>query len=242
MNLSQLEKKLKIKFKDKKLLEKSLIHKSLDPINNNEKLEFLGDRVLGFIISKKLIDIYPDENEGSLDKKFASLVNKNRCLDIANKLELFNYIKTNTNKTNKYKIENKILSDTCESIIGAIFLDQGYREAKKTILNLFQDELNNLKNIKTFKDPKSVLQEKLQSKGIDPPKYQTSLKSGPPHNPVFETKLFIGKKLIVKSEGFKKSDSEKKVATEALKLLESNFHSLEKKRSFIKKIIDSLRN
>ena len=120
MNLSQLEKKLKIKFKDKKLLEKSLIHKSLDPINNNEKLEFLGDRVLGFIISKKLIDIYPDENEGSLDKKFASLVNKNRCLDIANKLELFNYIKTNTNKTNKYKIENKILSDTCESIVGAI--------------------------------------------------------------------------------------------------------------------------
>ena len=85
-------------------------------------------------------------------------------------------------------------------------------------------------------------QEKLKSKVIDTPKYQTSLKSGPPHNPVFETKLFIGKKLIDKSEGFKKSDSEKKVATEALKLIESNFHSLEKKRSFIKKIIDNLRN
>ena len=94
MNLSQLEKKLKIKFKDKKLLEKSLIHKSLDPINNNEKLEFLGDRVLGFIISKKLIDIYPDENEGSLDKKFASLVNKKTCLQIAKKLSLENYILT----------------------------------------------------------------------------------------------------------------------------------------------------
>ena len=112
---------------------------------------------------------------------------------------------------------------------------------QKTILNLFKNELT-IQNIKTFKDPKSVLQEKLQSKGIDPPKYQTSLKSGPPHSPVFETKLFIGKKLIFKSEGFKKSESEKKVAIEALKLLESNFYPLEKKKSFIKKIIDNLRN
>ena len=157
MNLSQLEKKLKIKFKDKKLLEKSLIHKSLDPINNNEKLEFLGDRVLGFIISKKLIDIYPDENEGSLDKKFASLVNKNRCLDIANKLELFNYIKTNTNKTNKYKIENKILSDTCESIIGAIFLDQGIKVVESFILNMWNDFIVNTKE--TIVDSKTKLQE-----------------------------------------------------------------------------------
>ena len=157
MNLSQLEKKLKIKFKDKKLLEKSLIHKSLDPINNNEKLEFLGDRVLGFIISKKLIDIYPDENEGSLDKKFASLVNKNRCLDIANKLELFNYIKTNTNKTNKYKIENKILSDTCESIVGAIFLDQGIKVVESFILNMWNDFIVNTKE--TIVDSKTKLQE-----------------------------------------------------------------------------------
>ena len=108
-------------------------------------------------------------------------------------------------------------------------------------MSLFKNNLKNLKNIKTFKDPKSVLQEKLQSKKIDPPKYLTSIKSGPPHNPIFETKLFIGKKLIVKSEGYKKSESEKRVATEALKLLDSNYHSLEMKRSFIKKIIDNLR-
>ena len=109
MNLSQLEKKLKIKFKDKKLLEKSLIHKSLDPINNNEKLEFLGDRVLGFIISKKLIDIYPDENEGSLDKKFASLVNKKTCLQIANQISLDKYILTFNLRNRKLKIEDKII-------------------------------------------------------------------------------------------------------------------------------------
>ena len=99
MSLNDLEKILQIKFKNKKILEKSLIHKSLDPINNNEKLEFLGDRVLGFVISKKLYEIYPDETEGALDKKFASLVNKNMCLSIANKLNLSKFIKTNTNHT-----------------------------------------------------------------------------------------------------------------------------------------------
>ena len=117
MSLNDLEKILQIKFKNKKILEKSLIHKSLDPINNNEKLEFLGDRVLCFVISKKLYEIYPEETEGALDKKFASLVNKNMCLSIANKLNLSKFIKTNTNKTNNYKPENKIISDTCEAII-----------------------------------------------------------------------------------------------------------------------------
>ena len=189
MNLSQLEKKLKIKFKDKKLLEKSLIHKSLDPINNNEKLEFLGDRVLGFIISKKLIDIYPDENEGSLDKKFASLVNKNRCLDIANKLELFNYIKTNTNKTNKYKIENKILSDTCESIVGAIFLDQGIKVVESFILNMWNDFIVNTKE--TIVDSKTKLQEFSLKKFKILPTYKLESVKGPAHKPFFKISVKI---------------------------------------------------
>ena len=89
-----LEKNLKIKFKNKDLLIKSLTHKSYDKENNNEKLEFLGDRVLGMVIAKKLLEIYPNENEGILDKKFASLVNKKTCLDIAKKLELQKFILT----------------------------------------------------------------------------------------------------------------------------------------------------
>ena len=85
-NSVNLEKKLKLKFTDKKLFIKSLTHKSYDSINNNEKIEFLGDRVLGLVIAKKLLEIYPEEKEGILDKKFASLVNKKRCLEIAKKL------------------------------------------------------------------------------------------------------------------------------------------------------------
>ena len=87
-----LEKKLKLRFSDKNIFIKSLTHKSFDSINNNEKIEFLGDRVLGLIIAKKLLELYPEEREGVLDKKFASLVNKKKCLEIAKKIELEKYI------------------------------------------------------------------------------------------------------------------------------------------------------
>ena len=82
LNFDNLEKKTKINFKNKKLLIQSLTHKSYDSVNSNEKLEFLGDRVLGLVISKKLLEIYPDEKEGILDKKLSFLVNKNKCLEV----------------------------------------------------------------------------------------------------------------------------------------------------------------
>ena len=92
LNASNLERRLKIKFIDQKILIKSLTHKSYDSKNNNEKIEFLGDRVLGLVIAKKLLEIYPEESEGILDKKFASLVNKKKCLEIGKKIELEKYI------------------------------------------------------------------------------------------------------------------------------------------------------
>ena len=90
INYQTLEKKIKVFFKNKNLLSQSLTHKSYNKEINNEKLEFLGDRVLGLVIAKKLLEIYPDEKEGILDKKFASLVNKKTCLQIAKKLILIN--------------------------------------------------------------------------------------------------------------------------------------------------------
>ena len=88
MNLTSLEKKLKINFKNKDLLIKSLTHKSFDSNNNNEKFEFLGDRVLGFVIAKKLLELYPSDSEGTLDKKLASLVNKKMCFLVCESFEL----------------------------------------------------------------------------------------------------------------------------------------------------------
>ena len=133
-----LEKKLKINFKNKELLIKSLTHKSYNNKDNNEKMEFLGDRVLGLIIAKKLLEIYPEEKEGVLDKKFASLVNKRTCLDIALNLELQKYILVFKSKNKKTLIEDKVIADSCEALIGAIYLDKGYLITEKIILNLWK--------------------------------------------------------------------------------------------------------
>ncbi len=157
INLKSIEKNLGVNFKNKNLLNKSLIHKSFDKINNNEKLEFLGDRVIGLIISKKLLSLYPDEEEGIIDKKFASLVNKKTCAQIALQLNLKKYIKTG----NSYKVlkstDEKILSDTCEALIGAIYLDQGINFAEKFILKVWSVFIKDSKITKI--DSKTKLQE-----------------------------------------------------------------------------------
>ena len=126
INYQTLEKKIKINFKDKDLLVRSLTHKSYNKEINNEKLEFLGDRVLGLVIAKKLLEIYPNEKEGILDKKFASLVNKKTCLQIAKKINLDKYILTLDIKKKKNKLEDKFVSDCCEALIGLIYLYKGF--------------------------------------------------------------------------------------------------------------------
>ena len=215
MSLNDLEKILQIKFKNKKILEKSLIHKSLDPINNNEKLEFLGDRVLGFVITKKLYEIYPEETEGALDKKFASLVNKNMCLSIANKLNLSKFIKTNTNKTNNYKPENKIISDTCEAIIGAIFLDQGSKVVENFILKIWNEYIENTQETKI--DSKTMLQEFSLKKYKVLPKYTLLKTKGPKHKPVFHVQVKIKSSKSIDGIGSSKKLAEQDAATSLLR-------------------------
>ena len=152
-----LEKKLKLKFYNPKILIKSLTHKSYDSLNNNEKIEFLGDRVLGLVIAKKLLEIYPDEREGILDKKFASLVNKRKCLEIAKKIELQKYILVFNPKNKKIVIEDKVIADCLEALIGAIYLDKGINFVEKFILNLWNEHIN--ASVVTEIDAKTKLQE-----------------------------------------------------------------------------------
>ena len=108
IDINKFQKDLRIKFKDKSLLTKALTHKSFSHNNNNEKLEFLGDRVLGFVIAKKLIELYPDDNEGLLDKKLALLVNKNTCAEIGFFICLEKVVKIHPSNSQK-KVENKII-------------------------------------------------------------------------------------------------------------------------------------
>ena len=139
-----LEKKINYFFNNKKLIKRSLVHKSENAIENNEKLEFLGDRVLGLVVSKKLYELYPNESEGDLDKRFAFLVNKRTCLKIANYLKLENYLILGHTYSKKDKAEDKILSDSCEALIGAIFLDSNIDTVEKIILSLWKMRLKKL--------------------------------------------------------------------------------------------------
>ena len=137
-NIIKAEKFLKTKFKNKSLLMSALTHKSANQKNNNEKLEFLGDRVLGLVLSKKLFDLYPNENEGVLDKKFASLVKKKTCCDVAWSLGLQNFIIIGKQKKKITIEDEKILSDCCEAVIGAIYIDRGFDFVNNYILKIWK--------------------------------------------------------------------------------------------------------
>jgi len=215
MNLNKLEKRLNISFKNKNLLIQSITHKSFNSIDNNEKLEFLGDRILGFIIAKKLLEIYPNDKEGTLDKKLASLVNKKRCLEVCKKFDLSKIIKTNTSGKKNYKIEDKIISDTCEAIIGAVFIDQGIKVAEKYILDLWKDHIN--KSTETIIDSKTKLQEYSLKKFKILPVYKLIESLGPKHKPIFKVEVKIKKLKSVFGKGFSKKDAEQSAATELLK-------------------------
>ena len=181
-NIHKLEKTINVKFKNLDLLKQSLTHKSFDTNKNNEKIEFLGDRVLGLIISKKLLEIYPDEKEGILDKKFASLVNKTTCLEIAKNINLDKFILTFNPKNKKIKIEDKIVSDSCEALIGAIFLDRGLSVAEKVVLELWKNHIKN--SIITQIDAKTKLQEFSLKKFKKLPSYKLISNTGPRHKPM----------------------------------------------------------
>jgi ribonuclease-3 len=188
-NQKILESKIKIKFKNKKLLSLSLLHKSFDLLNNNEKLEFLGDRVLGLVLSKKLFNLYPHDSEGSLDKKFASLVNRKICLKISKILELEKFlILGNTYKKNS-KIEDKILADACEALIGAIYLDSGFKIVENFILRSWNNEIK--KTAKIEIDPKTKLQEYSLKCFKKLPTYKVLSCKGPQHNPSYKVSVKI---------------------------------------------------
>ena len=209
-NLLSLQKKINIKFKDPNLLEKALTHKSYDPINNNEKIEFLGDRVLGLVIAKKLLEIYPNEKEGILDKKFASLVNKKTCLLIANNLNIEKFILILRSTKNKLKIEDKVLSDACEAIIGAIYLDKGFQVAENFILNLWKDEID--KSVITKIDAKTKLQEYSLKIYKKLPIYKLISNTGPRHKPVIKVSVKLDGCKNFYGEGKSKKDAEQSAA------------------------------
>ena len=180
-------------------------------MNNNEKIEFLGDRVLGLVIAKKLLEIYPDEHEGILDKKFASLVNKRKCLEIAKKIELQKYILVFNPKNKKIVIEDKVIADCLEALIGAIYLDKGINFVEKFILNLWNEHIN--ASVVTEIDAKTKLQEYSLKMFKTLPIYRLISNTGPRHKPLFKVSVKLKNTRIFTADGSSKKDAEQNAAT-----------------------------
>jgi len=188
-NIHKFEKDLKIKFKNKSLIIEALTHKSANQKINNEKLEFLGDRVLGLVLSKKLFDLYPKLTEGILDKKFASLVKRKTCCDIAWSIGIQNFIILGNKKKKIIKADEKILSDCCEAIIGAIYIDRGFDIVRNYILRIWKEKIE-ASNV-TILDPKTKLQEHSLKAYKKLPLYRLVSSSGPRHNPIYKIAVSI---------------------------------------------------
>ena len=215
INYQDLQKKINIRFKNLDLLIQSLTHKSFDNKKNNEKMEFLGDRVLGLVIAKKLLEIYPDEKEGILDKKFAALVNKKTCLDVAKKINLEKFILTFNPNNKKVKIEDKIISDSCEALIGAIHLDKGLTIVEKVILDLWKNQIK--ESVVTQIDAKTKLQELALKNFKKLPTYKLISNTGPRHKPSFKVGVKLPNTKYFFGLGKSKKDAEQNAAIECLK-------------------------
>ena len=217
VKINKLQKILNIKFNNTDLLLQAITHKSYNSKINYEMLEFLGDRVLGLIISNKLFTLYPDERVGVLDKRFSNLVNKNICYQVGIKLKLNEFILVGNSKKKILNIENKIISDTCESIIAAIYLDKGFKIASEFVLNIWQEYLN-ISN-KTIVDAKTKLQEFSLKKFKSLPVYKIISNTGPRHKPLFKVGVKIKNTKFIYSSGTSKKNAEQSAASILLKNL-----------------------
>ena len=183
--MEKLQKNLSYQFSDIELLNKALTHRSVSK-HNNERLEFLGDSVLGSIISEELYSRHSNIDEGQLSRLRSHLVRGNTLANLAKKLNISENLKLGQGelKSGGFRRES-ILADTFEAILGAIFLDSDYLTVKKVVLNLFSYLLNEVKSEESLKDFKTQLQEMLQKKGYDLPKYKLLQTKGKDHNAVF---------------------------------------------------------
>ena len=184
-NIKTIENSLKYHFVNRALFEAAITHTSYK--NNKkdytyERLEFLGDRVLGLVIADLIYNNFLNEAEGDLARRIAFLVSGKTLSEIAIKLKLQNYIRVSENLKFNNGENNSILSDTMEAIIGAIFLDSNYSEVKKVIKYIWIEYIKN--DVKPPKDPKSALQELSMELKYEMPIYSNYIKEGPDHAPV----------------------------------------------------------
>ena len=221
MCLNKLEKQINYKFKNIALLEEALTHSSFKKNNlkikkkNYERLEFLGDRVLGLVLSEYVYKAFSTANEGVLDSYFQKFANQDNLFKYAEKINLSFFIKTQ--KGDNLENNKSILSDVVEAIIGAIYIDTGLSNCKNFIINNIVDI--DLINFKSLKHPKSILQEYCLDKYKTLPKYNILNKSGSEHQPIYEVSVYIENHDAVSATGVNLKKAEEAAATKLLRIL-----------------------
>ena len=193
-SLDGLQKNIGYTFTNIELLEEALTHSSYSDINNlnQERLEFLGDRVLGLVISEYLFINFINEREGFLTNKFRYLVQNKQCTEVAKNIEILNFLKLgNSEKKKKEALSDSILANTIEALLGAIFLDSDYQSVKKIILNLWKEFLADKKILKADISPKNILQELLHARDKSEAEYKLISKEGEDHDPIFTVKVRV---------------------------------------------------
>lgn len=215
-DFAELQKDIGYRFSDLNLLRCAFLHSSADMGDNYERLEFLGDAVLELVISELLYERLPSSTEGELTKTRAALVNEGALASVARNLKLGGYLMLGRGERNSGGQDKpSILADAVEALFGALYLDSGLDQAKKTAEILLGDSIDAVLSGGGFKDYKTKLQEYYHKKGTNDIKYIVFKEEGPPHERVFHVKLFIDGKDMAIGEGSSKKNAEQNAAEKA---------------------------
>lgn len=231
-DLAALEAAIGYSFKDIGLLNRALTHKSYrfeqaphagPPAQDNEQLEFLGDAVLGFIVSEQLVRLYPEIPEGGLSKRKAHLVSAQRLFEVAERLRLGAYLRLGRGEElTGGRSKRALLANALEAVIAALYLEGGLEAARRFILTHIMSEALASGSLDTDRvnDYKSALQERTQQLRLPTPRYVTVKEAGPEHSKTFTVEVRVGRNLTSRAEGFTKKSAGQKAAQLALEQLE----------------------
>jgi ribonuclease III len=229
MELEKFQKYIGVKFKNEDYLKESLTHRSYLNENtrwafpHNERLEFLGDAVLELIVTEELYHKFPRYPEGHLTVLRAALVNYQLLARVANEIHLNEFILMSRGESRDMgKAREVILANAIEAVIGAVYLDQGYDKCRAFIIRCVWPHLDQILKTKSYKDPKSELQEIVQEKVKLTPTYKVMEEEGPAHQRIFTVGVYFGSKLIAEGKGASKQEAETDAAKNALKKSKSN--------------------
>jgi len=201
------------------LLERALTHISAlaggSRTNSYQRLEFLGDHVLGLVISDMLYRAFPRANEGELSRRLSDLVRKETCAEVARAMEIGPALKLGSSESNAGgRLRTTILGDACEALVGAVFIDGGYKAAEK-LVELFWGERMQ-KPLRSLRDPKTMLQEWAQARGLPTPAYQEMARTGPHHKPKFSVTVVLPDRPPTEGIGSSKRAAEQAAAAAML--------------------------